>query len=157
MKTKKYTVVLLFNGDGSKVLLQTKDRTAFAGMLNGVGGKIEKGETPYEGAIREIQEETTLVETDIGNFTWLGTLITPEQCDLKNPDMNPELYFMAGVVRDESKAKKNPESTEPVEWYGIREDNTIVTDLQLAGDGNLSYFIEIGRKRLFYGNPVSVK
>lgn len=156
MKTKQYTVVLLFNKDGSKVLLQTKDRTAFAGMLNGVGGKIEKGETIHQGAVREVEEETTLTEKDIENFMWLGTLVIPEQCDLENPDLIPELYFMAGIIKDEDKVKKNPDSTEEVNWYELRDD-TIVTDLKLAGDGDLSYFIKVGRRKLFCKDPVNVK
>lgn len=157
MKTKQYTVILLFNADGSKILLQTKDRTSFAGMLNGVGGKIEEGESPYEGAIREMEEETTLSKFDVQNFSWLGTLTIPEQCDTENPDLNSELYFFGGIVTDKLKARKNPDSTELVKWYGIRKDNTVVSDLELAGNGDLPYFIESARKKLFYGNPVSVK
>ena len=54
MQTKKYSVVVLLNKDGSKVLMQKKDHTAFAGKLNGVGGKIEKEEMPWDGALRKI-------------------------------------------------------------------------------------------------------
>lgn len=158
MKTyelKRYSVVLLLNGDGSKILLQTKDRTAYAGMLNGVGGKIEKEESPMVGAIREIEEETTLTVDDIEDLTWIGTLVVPTQCDTNSPDTLPELYFYAGRVRDEAKAKKAPDETEDVSWYGLRNANTVVTDLELAGDGNLPYFIGIARKLLFGGNPVN--
>lgn len=36
-----------------------KERPAWqAGLLNGVGGKIEPGETPFEAMVREFQEET---------------------------------------------------------------------------------------------------
>ncbi len=43
------------------VLLVLKDRPPWqAGMLNLVGGKIEKGETPEEAALRELKEESGL-------------------------------------------------------------------------------------------------
>lgn len=156
-KTKQYTVVILFNNDGSKILLQTKDRTAFAGKLNGIGGKVEYGEMPIMGAIREMQEETTLTTYDIENITWLGTLTIPVQCDTNNPDYIPELYFYAARVKDESKAYKAPDSTEEVNWYELQDDNTVVTDLELAGDGDLPYFIGCARRALFGGNPVNSK
>lgn len=144
-----YTVVVLLNGDGSKVLLTKKDRTAFAGMLNGVGGKIEDGETPMDGAYREVQEETSLKPEDIDMMTWLGTLIIPEQCDERNADKYPELHFFSGIVNDESKAHKPDSETEPIAWYEIGEDNMPISDLEVAGDGDLRYFITLARKWLF--------
>lgn len=154
-RPKKYTVIILFNGDGSKILLQTKDRTKYAGMLNGVGGKVEPGETPKLAARREVHEETTLTSGDIENFTWLGTLTIPERCDIYHPEFIPELWFYTGRVRDESKAQKPSDETEEIAWYGLRNDDTVVTDMELAGDGNLPYFIHQARKALFGGNPVN--
>lgn len=148
-RVKKYTVVVLLNGDGSKVLLEKKDRTLFAGMLNGVGGKIEEGETPEQGAYREILEETSLREEDITMLTWLGTLSLPEQCDTSNADMYPELWFYSGIVDDESLAKKPVDSTEEIAWYSLNNDGRPVTDLKLAGDGDLQYFIDRARRFLF--------
>lgn len=152
MKTgaKKYSVCLLFNGDGSKVLLQKKDRTAFAGMLNGVGGKIEEDENPAQGALREIYEETSIRQQDLERFEWLGTLSLPEQCDTDNADKYPELWFFGGVVKDESLAVKPETETEEIGWFMLVGDNP-VTDLETAGDGDLEYFI--GRARsIFFGN-----
>lgn len=149
-KVKKYTVILLFNKDGSKVLLIKKDRTAFAGKLNGVGGKIEDNETPEQGAYREIEEETSLKPEQVKNLTWLGTLTLPEQCDMDNAGLYPELWFYSGIVEDESLARTPENETEPVAWYMLRgENSTPVTNLKLAGDGDLEYFIKRARRRLF--------
>lgn len=144
-----YTVIVLLNGDGSKVLLTKKDRTSFAGMLNGVGGKIEVGEAPMDGAYREIKEETALEPEDIEMLTWLGILTIPEQCDEKNADKYPELYFYSGIVNDESKAHKPDSETKPIGWYEIGKDNKPIADLEIAGDGDLQYFIGRARKWLF--------
>lgn len=149
-KVKKYTVILLFNKDGSKVLLIKKDRTAFAGKLNGVGGKIEDNETPEQGAYREIEEETSLKPEQVKDLTWLGTLTLPEQCDTDNAGLYPELWFYSGIVEDESRAHTPDNETEPVSWYMLRgENSTPVTNLELAGDGDLEYFIKRAQRLLF--------
>ena len=41
------------------------------GMWNGVGGKIEENETPYEGIIRETFEETGI---ELSSVTYKGLL-----------------------------------------------------------------------------------
>ncbi len=147
MKTKKFTVSLLFNMDGTKVLLQKKDRTAFAGKLNGVGGKVEVGESITKSAFRKIREETSVAAEDMERFEWLGTLTVAETCT--NEDDFPELWFFGAVVKDENTPHKPDTETEEIGWYDLRVNNTPVTDLELAGDGELLYFINMGKKKLF--------
>ncbi len=54
----KYVVGFLFDND-HRVLLIKKKRPAWQiGKLNGVGGKIEEGETPSDAIRREFLEET---------------------------------------------------------------------------------------------------
>ena len=54
-----YTLGLMFSMDHKKLLLIEKQRPRWqAGLLNGIGGKIEPGETPIEGMVREFREET---------------------------------------------------------------------------------------------------
>ena len=48
-----------------KVLLGMKKRGFGAGNWNGFGGKVEKGETIEEGAIRELKEECGITALDI--------------------------------------------------------------------------------------------
>ena len=56
---KRYVIGFLFSGSGEKFLLIRKDHPEWqAGALNGIGGKIEPGETPIESMIREFKEET---------------------------------------------------------------------------------------------------
>lgn len=43
---KNYVVIMLFNKEYSKVLLVKRDKKPYKGCWNGIGGKIEKGETP---------------------------------------------------------------------------------------------------------------
>ena len=51
---------ILRDGCPSQVLLGKKKRGFGLGKLNGIGGKIEPGESPEDGIIREVQEEVGL-------------------------------------------------------------------------------------------------
>lgn len=58
---KTFVCGFAFNNGGSKVLLIEKNRPAFQkGKLNGIGGKIEEGETIHSAMVREFKEETGL-------------------------------------------------------------------------------------------------
>ncbi len=46
-----------------EILMLNREYAPVKGLWNGVGGKIEKGETPLENAIREIKEETNIKVT----------------------------------------------------------------------------------------------
>ena len=56
-----YSCGFLFSPDRQRVLLIRKRRPAWqAGKLNGVGGKIEPGESPAQAMRREFREEANL-------------------------------------------------------------------------------------------------
>ena len=68
-----YTICFCISGD--KVLLQKRIKQPNQGLWNGVGGKIEEGETPVESIKREVQEETDLDVSEasmsyVGIVTW---------------------------------------------------------------------------------------
>jgi len=61
----KYVVGFLFSKDIKNVLLIEKTKPDWQkGSLNGVGGKVEEGETPLDAMIREFQEEAALKITE---------------------------------------------------------------------------------------------
>lgn len=47
-----------------RLLLLHRRHAPNAGMWNGIGGKLEPGEDPFAGCIREVREETGLTITD---------------------------------------------------------------------------------------------
>lgn len=79
-----YVVGFLFSLDRKNVLLIRKQKPDWQrGLLNGVGGKIERKENPYHAMVREFEEETgrlhcgwshfvTLTGKDWEVFFWKG-------------------------------------------------------------------------------------
>jgi 8-oxo-dGTP diphosphatase len=56
---------LLFVLRDSRILLIHKKTGLGAGKINGPGGRLEPGETPREGAVREVQEELCVTPTGV--------------------------------------------------------------------------------------------
>jgi 8-oxo-dGTP pyrophosphatase MutT (NUDIX family) len=56
-KLRDVTLCYLVSGDGKKVLIAMKKRGFGKGKLNGIGGKVESGESITDALIRETSEE----------------------------------------------------------------------------------------------------
>lgn len=67
----KYTLGFIECEDSGTVLLLNREKPPHMGKWNGVGGKLDKGETPLECIIRETIEETELT---ISNYKDRGVL-----------------------------------------------------------------------------------
>lgn len=65
-KKQKYCLGFLFDKDASRVALILKNKPAFlAGKFNGLGGKVEPGETSWGAMDREFKEEA-----GVANLPW---------------------------------------------------------------------------------------
>lgn len=66
-KTQLSVTIFPYFGEEYLFLLRNKDRKVDASRLNGIGGKLEKGENYLAAAIRETQEEAgyTLTEKEL--------------------------------------------------------------------------------------------
>ena len=74
----RYTLIFLTHGD--QVLMLHRRNPPNQGFWNGVGGRLEAGERPLQGALREVREETgyTLPSARFaGLLTWDGHSETP--------------------------------------------------------------------------------
>ena len=68
----RYVLGFAFDGAGKNVVLIRKNKPIWqAGKFNGVGGKIEKGETALRAMTREFNEETGVI-TDQHEWNLLG-------------------------------------------------------------------------------------
>jgi 8-oxo-dGTP diphosphatase len=59
------TLCFVMNGDDVLLMKRSPHRRVFPNRYNGLGGHIERDETPIEGAIREIKEEAGVDVEDI--------------------------------------------------------------------------------------------
>ena len=71
-QASQYVLGFLFNENLTEVVLIRKQRPEWQrNFLNGVGGKIEEGETPLDAMIRECREETGL---EVSNWLRFGSM-----------------------------------------------------------------------------------
>ena len=123
----RYSVVprcLSFLLHQEKVLLIriADDRGTWSGLLNGVGGHIERGEDPRSAALREIKEETGLILSP--SSLYLSGVITVDVGNI--PGVG--LYIFVGET-ETSEAHSSDEGTP--EWVDLDgfEKQTLVKDL----------------------------
>ena len=69
----RYTLCFLTRGE--LVLMLHRQKSPNQGLWNGVGGRLEPGETPRACVLREVREETGFILTEVhfrGILTWDG-------------------------------------------------------------------------------------
>ena len=105
-----YVAGFAFSPDGENVALLTKARPEWqAGLMNGIGGKIEPGELPIDAMVREFQEET-------------GELVYKEQWEHRVTFVLPlaVLYFYTCTTN--LMRLQNPDKTEPISIISWRKE-----------------------------------
>jgi 8-oxo-dGTP diphosphatase len=74
LPSAKLAHTLCFCLHRERVLMLFRHRPPCAGKWNGLGGKLEPGETPTEGAERELREEAGVDLARHGRLTYAGVL-----------------------------------------------------------------------------------
>ena len=69
-------LIALFNKKGDRVLMCTRRKDPYKGLINFPGGKIELGEDGLTAAYRELEEETAVTFEDV-NLIHLMTFTYP--------------------------------------------------------------------------------
>lgn len=129
---KKYCVCILFNRDLSKTLLIEKaEGKLFAGMFNGLGGKLDEGETAKEACIREVFEESEEI-IKLENPHHIATISFPHEVPIT-------LHAFYDVI-DEVSLPVNREGTP--HWIPT-EELLDFTNEKIVGYGNLAYFCNL--------------
>ncbi|MEI7026845.1 NUDIX hydrolase [Paenibacillus sp. y28] len=72
----RYNYTICFIRRGSELLLLNRRKAPNMGLWNGVGGKLMQGESPLQGVLREVREETGLT---LSQARFAGTVAWPEE------------------------------------------------------------------------------
>jgi 8-oxo-dGTP diphosphatase len=118
---KEYVAGFLFKDSptsGLSVVLIEKKRPAWQkGLLNGVGGKIEKAESMYDAMVREFREETGLLVYNWRLF-----------CTLYSSDFSSwRVFFFSSYVPGRNYRALQQMTDEQVSWYDSDEVNRLRT------------------------------
>lgn len=114
----KYVLGFAFCQYLNQVLVINKTKPDWqVGMFNGVGGKIEPNETPYEAMVREFKEETG-ADTQVDQ--WIRFAELRYGITKPVPAYEPEIivHCFTAVVQQFSPRKDNP-SGEVARWRAV--------------------------------------
>jgi mutator protein MutT len=105
----KHVTILFLQREG-ELLLAMKKRGFGEGKWNGVGGKVEPGETPEQAAIRECQEEAGVTPRNLKKMCEIDFYITSK------PDFNNYAHVFVAVTWD-----GDPHETEEMrpQWFSL--------------------------------------
>ncbi|WP_262315587.1 NUDIX hydrolase [Lacticaseibacillus parakribbianus] len=122
---QKLTVVLVATPAG--IVMINRRKPPYRGLWNGLGGKVEPGETPLEGAVREVKEESgvalALADTvPAGLVHW--------HVDGK---LEGDLYLYYAHTKAAVAAQDTREgllATRPLDWLQAPDNLGLVADLK---------------------------
>ena len=125
---KKYNVIVIFSKDMKRTLMCKRTKNPYKGMLNLVGGKIEKDNDGLNEAYRELKEETNIGNSDIKLTHFMNI-------EYIAYDKLIEVYY--GILNKEVELI---EEVNKLEWIDINDNFFDIT--KYAGEGNIGHIIE---------------
>lgn len=139
------------------VALIRKDRPEWqAGFLNGIGGKLEPGETPHDAMIRECHEEAGRFIGPWEHFLTLEGTTARVFCFAVYDEYNEHIY----------KLEQQPNETEPIEvwemnslnrgWIRSHVASGARENLNSTTVPNLQWIIPLMMQRAKYSKPITI-
>lgn len=125
---KKYNVIVVFEKDLNRTLMCRRTKEPYKGMLNLVGGKIERENDGLNEAYRELWEETNINCDDVSliHFMNIEYITMGKSIEVYYGILNKDVYLVEEVNK--------------LEWVDIN-DNFFDMN-KYAGEGNIGHIIE---------------
>ncbi|MFS0864647.1 NUDIX domain-containing protein [Fredinandcohnia sp. 179-A 10B2 NHS] len=137
---KHYVVGLVFDIEMKNVLLLHRKKEPYQGLYNGVGGKVEQGENSYQAMIRELEEETGFLPINIKSSGYVITI----SYDLEK---KIDVYYFVLNESEHRLPIGNVTNEGVLVWLNISENHLLdASHPEMAGDGNIAYFIQYAHK-----------
>ena len=124
--------IVVFNKDKDSVLFCKRKKEPYAGLLNFVGGKVDKGEPSEEAAYRELFEETGIGRKQIRLYRLMDITYYHQKFVL-------EMYV--GKLEEDVNLC---EEKNPLLWLPITED--FANPVRFAGEQNIAHIINVALK-----------
>lgn len=151
----KYTLGFVYCPETKQVLLLNRQKAPWMGRWNGVGGKLDPNESPYECIVRETQEETGIKLPQYQSRGIMRWFVDGE-------DHNGMYIFTAEVTKEEVAAYRTPINFchegildwKHLDWVLHRENSGVVDNVQLlfstllTGDSDDLYVSQYQDKKL---------
>ncbi len=126
---KSFNIIIVLHSSDEKVLMCLRSKEPYLGLYNMVGGKLEPGETPLDGAYRELVEETGIARENITLLHLLDFYYPVDDCEVK---------VYAGRLRSETMLKEEAHS---LFWMDIPGTDFFSME-KFAGEGNIGHMME---------------
>ena len=128
---KQYNIIIVFSQDRQRVLMCSRQKEPYKGVLNFVGGKIELGENHESAAYRELWEETSIAKDNI-------TLSHLMDFSYIEDEISLEVYW--GVLTSQIEASGDENR---LLWVDVNKEFVDINCF--AGEGNIYHMEYIKR------------
>lgn len=136
---KMETTLLLLRREG-QILLAKKKRGFGTGLYNGVGGKVELGETVEQAMIRECEEEIFVTPTE---YEKMGTIRFKEYMKDELTDLTFHLYVATSWIGEPKESEEmNPSwfDLDKIPYSEMFKDDSYWLPIVLKGQKIKAYF-----------------
>lgn len=128
LEMQGYNCIIVYNKNKDKLLFCKRMKDPYKGLFNLVGGKIEQGESGFEAAYRELQEETGICKAQINLSHMMDFTYYNQGCYV-------EVY--AGILKENVILR---EEANPLVW--LEQDEDFFDMSRFAGEGNIGHMLE---------------
>ncbi|XMB86598.1 NUDIX domain-containing protein [Mycoplasmatota bacterium WC44] len=132
---KELVIGMVFDPTRENLLMLKRKKDPYFGKVNGIGGKVESGESHEEAMIRELKEETNY------DLDKVDTLEEIMRLDFDKEQIRLIVYYIKLKQQYPIEIKEDHEGY--YDWYNINDSNLLdAANDKIAGEGSVAYFIK---------------